>query len=213
MTTSDSKISFDPEAHEYRYDGKVLLSVTQMLEMAGLIFTRWFTKLSAIKGSVGHLITQLVDEGGVDESTIDPEIEGYYRAYLKFKEECGPKWTHIETMYADPHVGVAGTVDRVGSLLAPGESKRKRVVLDIKTGAPQPWHAVQLAGYKHLASRQQILSGADRSHAGKQKRFGLYLKKNGKYALTEYSDRRDEAIFMAAVSIANYRLKHGLLET
>ena len=212
MTSSDTKISFEPEAHEYRYDGNVLLSVTQMLEMVGLVITKWFTEVSAIRGSVSHLITQLVDEGGVDESTVDPELEGYYRAYLKFKEDCGPKWTHIETMYADPYVGVAGTVDRVGSLLVPGQPNRHRVILDIKTGSPQPWHAVQLAGYKHLVSRQQVLSGTDSRYVGKQKRFGLYLKKTGKYTLTEYSDRKDEAIFMAAVSIANYRVKHGLQE-
>ena len=83
---------FDPEAHVYSVGDRVLPSVTEIVDSAGL----WpFGKADEDpnyymeRGRMVHLACELDDEGTLDESTLDettgPRLEGWRR----FKRESG----------------------------------------------------------------------------------------------------------------------------
>jgi hypothetical protein len=202
-------LTFNDEDHSYWWGKRRLLSVTQILKMAGLIKTGFFSDEAALRGTYVHLAAQLLDDGKLDESTIDPAIAPYLDAYRQFLTLCKPKWTYIETRLADPDVGFAGAVDRVGTLLV--GKKRKTCVVDLKSGSTAPFHAIQTAGYSALVVRDRLKHGAAISHAVKIGRVAVYLTKKGTFTMKEYTDERDKVIFQAALNLVLFREVHGLL--
>jgi hypothetical protein len=131
-----------------------------------------------------HRACTLYDQGVLDTATLDPEIEGYYAAWLAFLSDTGAEILGMEYIIGDEVLGYAGRVDRKIKLpnLIP------LMILDIKTGAPADWHKYQVAGY---ARGDKYMDGEEWVNltAGT-----LYLKKTGKYKLET----------MSALSMAKY---------
>jgi hypothetical protein len=114
----------------------------------------------------------------------------------------------------DPSLLLAGTIDRIGTIRPAGKKKRK-VVLDIKSGSSSgaPTHALQLACYQHLVTRELLLQGVASpalSTKPKVERYALYLTKKGTYTLTHFTERTDIAVFMGARAVCLWRRKHGI---
>lgn len=182
---------FDAEKHEY--DGGALPSVTQVLADAGLIDTTWYREGGAQRGKAVHLACQYLDEGDLDEATVDPAIIGYLEAYKRFKKECSikPEWIEIPLgngLYA-------GTPDRV-------MKTRPRVIWDLKTSTLQPFHKWQLAAYVHLLEDPFSYS-----------RCGLYLSDSGRYTIKEFPKSEylaDLNVFLAALVIYNAKRMNGI---
>lgn len=194
--------------------GRRLLSTTEICGLAGLVDRTYFTPLAAQKGTYVHLAAEYDDRDDVelDEDDLDEALLPYLEAYRSFKRDCRPEWSMIEARLYDPQLGFAGTVDRVGWLCPRGKTKKQRVVLDLKSGSPAPFHAMQTAGYQHLVTRELVLSGvAEQQPTSKPlvERYGLYLRKNGRYKLTQFTETTDIAVFMAARTVSIWRVKHG----
>jgi hypothetical protein len=51
-----SDLRFDPDTHQYTLDGRVILSVTQRIQQAGLLGSAamWYTPASAARGTAVH---------------------------------------------------------------------------------------------------------------------------------------------------------------
>jgi hypothetical protein len=181
------------EAHRYwAVDGRELLGVTSVLKAAGLMESRWFHEAATTRGTFVHQALEYLDAGELVEASVDPALQGYVDAYRRFLRECpvGPVVCN-EAMFADETLGYAGTIDRVrtvGPHLA---------VIDFKTGAAQRWHRVQLAAYAELAKRAT-------QHAV-IRRFGLYLRADGSYTFTAYTDRTDWDVFKACLTVARFQ--------
>jgi len=182
-------IEFDEAAHIYKVDGEPFVSVTQVIAAAGLYgdATQYFTERSRDRGRFVHKAIELYLLGKLDESTIDPDLRGYFDAYLKFERDTGFFPGFIEhTLYSIP-LQIAGRVDLIGPW------KGGAAILDIKTSAtPSPATGIQLAGYEYL-------------YGSPAKRFALHLGAEGKYRLIEFSDRADRGVFLAAVTLFNWR--------
>ena len=191
-----SELTFNSEKHEYLLSGQRLLSVTQVLKISGLIDDSYFTEYSANKGSMVHLACQMQDENDLQEDTLDPIIVPYLEAWIKFKVETG--WINSEPpeLQVYSELGFAGMIDRIGFFQGDGRPS----VLDIKTGAPQPYHALQLAGYD-LAYREH------KDPMIPLRRFAVHLTADGKYKVKEYTDRNDLKVFQAVVILANWKGK------
>jgi len=192
--------SFDPERHEYRWQGRLLSHVTAILlaanvrrpipcDAATLTLAGW-------RGALIHAATLKVDRGE-DAGVPEPELAGYVEAYASF---CSAnifvgsnEWS--EQPLCDPTLGVAGTPDRVGYL---GEHLHG-AVLDLKTGEPEPSIGVQLAAYRYLLR----CNGLSVAH-----RLSVHLRPNGSFRVYEYTDTGDEAIFLAAVTIHRWQARH-----
>ena len=186
-------LTFDPQLHAYQLDGRELPSVTTVLQRAGLVDGAWFTEQATLRGTYVHLATELHAAGTLDPDSVDPVVQPYLDAYMRFLRESGAVWAAVEQRLGDDVLGYAGTIDRVGSI---GDQP---VIVDIKTGPPQPWHALQLAAYLQLVKRRWA----------PWQRYGLWLQKNGSYRLKHYSGRSDYSVFQAALTLAQFKEAHG----
>ncbi|MFA6290153.1 MAG: hypothetical protein WC637_00150 [Victivallales bacterium] len=176
-------IQFDAEKHEYRCNGVLYPSVTQILADMGLIDTSWFTEYSRERGTLVHRIIQWHLAGDLDEESIDPALRPYFDAFIRFQEESKFVAEEVEKPFASVTCRFAGTPDLIGCL------NGHNAIVDIKTGAPQPWTALQLAGYEILVKHPSM------------ERFSLQLTDEGKYKLTHHKDRQDRGVFLAALAV------------
>ena len=201
-TDPESRLKFDEAKHEYWRDGRQLLSVTQVLQATGMVDTRWFNERAATRGTFVHEATALLDQGTLDMESLDPVIAPYVRGYERFLNDCQPVWSRIEWLCCDDVSDLAGTVDRIGTIVVKGVPQT--VIVDLKTGrgGAAPWHPLQLAGYKHLVTYHLSRQG-QAEEAGPIRRYGLYLRDGG-YTLTPYTDPQDVGVFLSALTVAHW---------
>lgn len=188
--------NFDPTTHRYTTpEGKPLLSVTQILKLAGLIDDRWFTEEACWKGSVVHKVCELDCKGTLDESSVDPAAAGYLAAWRAWKNAVGFKALEIEQPMANDRY--AGTPDRTGSV-----GYGHYAVVDLKTGSTAKWHSLQLAAYGALAFPPWPRAA---------RRFTVRLQDDGRYITTPYEDfSTDWAAFQGALAVANWRMANAV---
>lgn len=176
-------LTFDTATHVYRSgDGRIVPSVTQVLESAGLSGRPPGVSDKAWNYACerGTRVHQWCRYGCEDGETVPDEVAGYYAGWQKFLTDTNFVAMHWETIASDATYWYAGTID-IGGLFP-----RVVAMLDIKTSEPQPWHALQTAAYQ----RCLLAPG---------KRFALYLKENATYKLVEHTNRRDFDVFAAAL--------------
>lgn len=178
------------EDHKYSVDGKPFLGVTTILKDEGFINCDWYTEQARIRGDYVHKATQFIDCGTLDESTIDPIIEPYLRAYESFLNSMCPEYLYTEFKVCDPLLRWAGTLDRAGYF---GD---KPFILDIKSGLIQPWTRLQTAAYIDGLARYD-------KRFNEATRYGLQLKDDGSFKWIEYDRKKfrdDLKTFRNAVS-------------
>jgi len=177
-------LRFDPAEHKYFLGEKELPSVTRVISSAGLVDSQWFTEQAAMRGTYLHQATVLDDKNDLDEESLHPLIQPYMAAWRKFKDESSVVFDLFEHPVHSEQWGYAGTLDRVGTL------NGRSAIFDIKTGAQDRTHGLQLAAYKEALAWHTPLA-----------RFGIYLTDDGKYKVVEYKDTNDFKVFLAALTI------------
>lgn len=186
----------------YRVGGRRVPSVTEALALSGVV------DLSAIpegvleaarqRGSDVHGWLEALDLGLLDDDQQpDDRIEGYVRAYARFRIESGFVPRRIEEVVIDEINLFAGTIDRTGTMRGGRE-----VLVDIKTSQViGPEVGLQLAGYALALDPK-----AERTAA--MPRFALQLTSDGTYALREFRERSDFHDFLSCVRLAHWKLRH-----
>lgn len=180
-------LHFDEATHTYTFNSRPVPSVTQVLQAEQFVDVTWFTEHGRDRGKKAHLAIHLYDMGDLDEDSLDPALAPYLDAWKKFKQDSGFKIYESESAYYHPFLQYAGTPDKYGEL------NGKAALIDIKTGAVQEWVRIQLSAYAELISN------------GPLSRFSIQLKDDGSYRLTEYKDRSDRGIWMAALSCYQWK--------
>lgn len=191
------EIAFDEFAHEYRVDGAVFPSVTTILKAEGFIETKWFNDEATARGTAIHEATEAIDNGIPADMYDGEDWFGYVQAWESFKKDHGFIPEAIEKRVASKVWMVAGTVDRMGTI------KAGKGLFDIKTGAPQKWHPLQLAAYN-------LLNGTEPKFLGSPEpvtRYGVYLSKDGKYKLKRYDDPYDYRVISSIFTVFNWKNK------
>jgi len=178
--------------HVYQVDGAIKPGVSEILQGAGIIDTRWYNDHACLRGTYVHKAVQLYHRAGLNFKTLDPALEPYVRAYLDFLKRTDFRPVIIEEPGYDPVYDYCGTPDLIGYL------KDELVLIDIKTGARPKWVGLQTAAYKKLFGLKIDLKPIVH-------RFALELRGNGKWSLTMLSNPRDIEIFLAAVSIHHFK--------
>ena len=189
-------LTFDPETHTYRMEGEIIPSVTQILKDVGLIDTTFFAPEHAERGTRIHAATVFWDETEMDDDTLPEEWTGYLSAWKKFREETGFVSSHIEQAFCCDE-GYAGTVDRIGKT-----HKINPLLLDIKTGPPQPWHRLQLAAYTLMVKRELNIPIWDM--------WGVHLRKEGTYSVESYKSIEHSADWLSVLRV--YHIKQGAIK-
>jgi aryl carrier-like protein len=183
------RLTFSAQAHEYRLDGRVIPSVTQVLKEAGLIGQyaageSWRAEM----GTAVHRAAELDDENDLDEAALDPRLLPYLNQWREARKALRLEFLGLELTLADEVYGYGGTLDRVAVL---GDTGRPAVI-DLKTGTPERWAALQLAGYARF-----VPFDVDR--------LVIQLPHEGKFKVHKYEDPRDADIFLAAVTVTAWK--------
>ena len=181
-------LTFDPAAHEYRLDGKRLLSVTQVLERAGIIdYSRIppaTREMALARGRAVHEAIALDIEGDLDESSVEP-IMGYVEAARAARAQLGiARPDRVECIGYHPRYLYAGTVDFAHGYL----------VGDWKCNKVEWWVRLQTAAY-----------AAMQPEPGLFRRVGVELHGDGKFHIEPFEARhfrRDMADFLAVFRTA-----------
>jgi hypothetical protein len=136
---------FDEANHLYLLAGKLVPSVTRVLEATGLIDysflgVRRYYYLE--RGRKVHRAAHEDDEGRLNEDETEPEILGYVDGWRSFRRDYGFVPNRIEQRVCHRRLGYAGTLDRTG-LVRDGSE----IILDIKSGIAPDAVRYQLAAY------------------------------------------------------------------
>ena len=183
-------ISFDPDTHTYTIDGVEVPSVTTVCRF--LAYDQksdkpWLARVAADRGTRVHEACAMIDYG--EEPEEDFETAGYLKAYRRFLKDYRPDWEGIEYIAGSAVLGIAGTIDRFGTLY-----DGRTCILDIKTGSQlhdAPLRA-QLTGYQRLLSGGVHLQYPYYLYA-------LQLSKDGTYQLREV--QRDDELLLSCIFI------------
>lgn len=179
---------FDPEKHEYWLGRRKLPSVTQIIDYHGLVSDFAKNEERAQEGAYAHEACRYLFESRLDWASVDDRIRGHCESLLRFIEITGFKAEACEVRKYHSFLLFAGSFDVIGTM--PDGS---RLLIDLKTGAEEPWHKYQTAGY-------MILEG------GYRRRGCLYLQKGGAVArFDEHTDQTDEMNFISLLNV--YRIK------
>lgn len=194
-------LTFDPSTHEYRDDGAIVPHVTQVID--GLVdFSGIPESVMAAtrdRGQAVHLLTEYHDRGELDEESLPEELRGFHAAYVRFLHESGFSPTAIEQIVYSEKYRYAGKLDRIGTM----KSRGREVValVDIKAVS-----SVAAAVGPQTAAYQQ--AAAETGIRNISARYALQLRGDGTYKLHECADRSDLSVFLAALTVANWRSKH-----
>ena len=184
-------VAFDPATHTYTLDGVVLPAVTDVLRDAGLIDTRWFTAEARDRGAYVHKCIELDEVGDLDYEEVVPGYQVFIDAWRLFKQESRAEILKNEFIVYDAVLAYAGTVDFLLTM------NDRLGVLDVKTGDPLPFHALQLAAYARCVTRCQD-------------RWTLHLKSDGRYKLHRHDDPIDELVFRSALNVVQWKHLKGM---
>ncbi len=197
-------INFDASTHTYYEDGLTVPGVTKILSNAKMIdFSMVQPDIleRALKfGTAVHKATELQDKENLDIENLDISLMPYLEAWCKFKKDTGLTILSIEERVFSPRFRYAGTLDRRILL------KRRHTVLDLKAGVDfHPASAVQLEAYKEAWNEGKPVKEKIKD------RIIVQLCPDGTYKFPnyEYYQKTDFAVFLAALTLHNWRRKHG----
>jgi hypothetical protein len=199
-------LTFEPARHEYRVNGVVVPSVTQLLEAAGLTVDYRGIPVATLararaRGLHVDACCDLYDEGDLDWSTVHPDAVPYVEAWAKFRVAEGYEPLAAQVQLYHPTLGYAGTADTVG------RAGRRWVVVDRKaTVKVASSYGCQLAGYAlpglELAERDGGLAPVPWPPPA---RAVVQLRPDASYRVVPYETPDDEAAFLGALALYQWR--------
>lgn len=192
-------LTFEESGHIYRWDDKIVPSVTQILRDQGIHVISDFST-GPETGAAVHNAINLLELGGYIPANHPAEIEPYMAAYVEFKKAVDLQIKATEMRVYSEAYEYAGCLDILALI------NTNRGLIDIKTGVPNPATPVQIAGY-WSALPPKIKTGIGC--------YSLHLKADGKYKLDKIKPMdllAAQRIFLGALSTWKFRENHGLIE-
>ena len=148
------------------------------------------------RGTAVHKATELYDLGTLDPDSVDPQIEGYVQAWIKYREDYQFEPSSIELKAYHPVYLYAGIIDRLGV------SRYGNTLLDIKSGEPTKSDKLQIAG-GYLGMMDAAIC------------YPLYLHEDGTYtpprAYSHKEIREAKNAWLSMVTTFNYLLREGII--
>jgi len=203
-----SVLTFDEKAHRYFLGGRASLSVTQILELAGItdfsLVNKDLLERACKFGTAAHKATVLSDRGTLDHSSLDAPLVPYLESWKKFCEKEISEILEIELPVWSKRFHFAGTPDRIA------KDKRGRIVLvDIKTSRELSLSVkLQTAGYQ-IAWEECEPHSVVAPFGKIARRIGVLLQDSGNYYAEDFNDRSDKDDFIACARVAAFKLRNG----
>jgi hypothetical protein len=194
-------LEFNEERHEYKYDGQIIPSVTQIIKDAGLSGIEGIPEnrllVAGLLGTAVHDACWYDDDGQLDPASIDAEVLPYLVQWRKFKADFSFLASKKEELLYHKKYRYAGRIDRIGEMML--SSTPRSAIVDIKTGSKQRSHAIQLTAYKELAKENGVLPAKKQTAC-----VAVYLSKES-YNVKEYSVTTEFNVFLSALNIYNWK--------
>jgi hypothetical protein len=200
---SGKDVLFDAGTHTYTsLEGASYPSVTTVLKPWSPLgrVPEHMLEHARARGDLVHLATEMADKGSLYEESLDAETLLYLDGWRKFLRDWNFTVLGNEERVIHLIFGYAGTLDRYGVGTAPGGKRQKHILLDIKTGAPDPTHGPQTAAYARA-----LMDGG----SAVDLRLTVYLKP-GDYKVEQHRELEDWAVFMAALQFHRWKERHGI---
>lgn len=189
MNRYTQNLQFDDVKHQYKVNGKIIPSVSEII--GPITYSNFRVQQNVVdqaahRGTMAHSTTALYDMGALeDESSLSPDEAFYLKAWRDFCHDYKPDWQYIELPLACRTF--AGTIDRIGII------DGTITIVDIKTTSSMDRvHKValacQIAGYWDLCQLNDI-------DAKYWNSFGVQLKKDGSYAVYDTMTIREKYEF------------------
>jgi hypothetical protein len=192
-------LHFDAYTHTYTYGGRVVPGVTSILAPLtnlSMVPPDVLAAASAF-GTAVHKACELWDLDDLDADNLDPELQPYLAAWMRFSSDHRVRWDGIEKKVFHKTLRYAGTLDRRGMV------DGTLTVVDIKSSiALYPAVGPQLAAYLHADVRSEITSSV--------KRLAVQLKGDGTYVIKEYADPLDFSVFTSLLTLQNWCDQHQI---
>lgn len=186
-----AELTFDEASHTYRFGGRLVPSVTQILAMLNDFSSvhPMTLELARTFGTHVHSAVEMYIKGELDEESLDPALRPYLDGWIAFQADTGFEVIESECRLISTSPLYAGTADVVGRM------KSRLAVIDVKSGMVPKTVGPQTAAYAH-------------AHPLKPKdRYCLALSPDG-YKLHPCKDAADFAVFSSCLNIFNWRNKH-----
>lgn len=184
-------LEFDKPTHTYRWNGQIVPSVTQVLAQLS-DFSMVRPDVLERKRQIGQWVHKAIEldlADDLDEESIGDDWRGYFNGWRKFRAESGFVASASEQQVYSEKYRFAGTLDLAGELPKAGTA-----IIDAKcTTMIYPTVGPQVAAYSEAAG------------CPKAKRFALQLSPDGKYELHPLTDRGNFGVFLAALTLHNWR--------
>jgi hypothetical protein len=197
--------TFDETLHEYRVGAQVVPSCTGVLSSGGLIAS-WFVSQDVLerKGELGrevHRACHLDNLGTLGE--YDPRIKPHLHAWIRFKEDC-KNFKLISSEFQT--VASLNGMQYGMQLDCNAYIHGLDTIIELKTGAIYPHHAIQTAGYAAGLPHPKYTSPMARFIA--RKRISVELRANGVPKVHRYEDKSDFEVFASALHIASWKRRY-----
>ena len=192
-------IEFNEERHEYRVNGVIIPSVTQVLSSVGLPdlsgipadLLEWKAGL----GTAVHRAIELDCYDDLEESSLHPDVKPYFAGYLQFKKDSGFVPGVAECRIYHSKYNYAGTADTIGTM----GTKADLTLVDYKSGLVDklcvgPQTAAYVEGWMDAGEFALI-----------KRRYALKLNKDATYRLIRLDNKMDFQIFLNALNIYKWR--------
>ena len=187
---------FRESDHTYTLDDKPIPGFSEIMQDLGFMdFGRIPKEVlahAAQRGKAVHLGCQFYDRGTLEWENVDPEIKGYLQAYMRFRKAWPEKIIIAEQPMANREWGYACTPDLIAQ-----KFEGDILVVDIKTGAPMPWHPLQT-----MAQSLCIIHGGLII-----KRCSVYLKDDGTWKPGHHKDDKNDRLDWQSI-VRTYHRKH-----
>jgi hypothetical protein len=199
MASSPAIATFRADGHVYEFDGVVVPSVTQAMQLAGLDdlsrAPRHFVERAGAIGTAVHQACHFLDECDLDLDSLDPLIVGYVLGYQRFKEQHNFEPVVIEQrgLSVDPFGGLpyGFCLDRIGTIGG------VEILIEIKTASRRyDWWRIQTAAYASAVN----FTGP---------RFEVHLAKTGTYKFNRHAQDGDFAEWDGILREATEMLANG----
>ena len=154
-------ITFDPVLHEYRHNGIIIPSVTQILKEAGYINSDWYSAEARDRGSAVHDLAERYIKG-IRQDDIGRLLENleYINAFASWINKVGAYPIETECLVHNTINGkmYGGKFD----LLC--EIKGKRILVDYKASGPAALAAKDAANNVALDAKNTAVAKANATY-------------------------------------------------
>ena len=187
-------IEFNEERHEYRLDGAVVPSVTEVIKPL-VDFSRVPEEQLEYKRQIGKALDTaitLYERQDLEVASMDDAVMPFFEAWLAFKKDTGFRVLLNQAIVYSRKLRFAGTLDLLGTRVPDSASPDE--LIDTKcVWAMGRATAVQTAAYS-LATLESL-------GIRLKKRGAVQLLQDGTYRYHPYTHSNDENVFKALLAI------------